>query len=152
MSNSPFEIRRIEPIEETVLTRQVEIPAHDFVKHCDAKDIAFLVRSRGYRDQIILPADFLLNLTEAPPKQAKVESSKLLLPMAFVAGVAIGVLIFGPFLMGANFAWAITAFLSLIIGIAVGWESKKKSRERWEAFFEKIEYNLNKFRNKVFED
>lgn len=150
MSDSPFQIRQID--QDEIITTKVEIPAYDLIRHTENKNVGFLLRSRGYRDQIIIPADLLLNIDQAPPKEPPPEPAKLLLPMAFIAGIAIGILIFGPFLMGAGFAWAITALLALFIGMMLGWESRKKSQDRWQAFFDQSEYYLNRLKNKVLKD
>lgn len=136
----------------SLTSTKVEIPIETIIRLSKTRDLTFFLRHYGANQKIIVDADFFLKMTEAP-FEARRDNSKLLFPLAILMGIGIGIMLFIPLYFGISLLmFAAVSILVFGTGIIFGWILSKKDRERWQAFFEKAEENLYKWRNKILED
>jgi VIT1/CCC1 family predicted Fe2+/Mn2+ transporter len=112
-----------------------------FLEECQKKEIDFVVKSRGYRDNISIPADFFLSIASAPERKIQEEKTKILIPFYIASGVLLGTLLIVPFLIGLQtwLAYLVSVFFGGLVAFMLGWTSRTKEIERRKALVEQIQ-------------
>lgn len=135
----------------SLASTKVEIPVETLVRLSKNRDLTFFLRHYGAHQKVILDADFFLKMAESP-FEVKKDNSKLLFPLAIMLGIGIGILIFIPLYFGVSMLmFAVVSLLVFGAGAIFGWTLAKKEQERWQAFFEKTEEFLYKWKNKILD-